>query len=134
MRKTLEYKIRKRISLMRGKVFVREDFADLGGYDQVGRALRSLIKKGTIVKIGYGLYVKAKASSITGETIPQAPLPILAREALVKLGIQTAPSRAEEAYNSGRSTQVPTGRVIAIEGRFHRKIGYNGAYVSYEAA
>jgi hypothetical protein len=37
-------------------------------------------------------------------------------------------------YNAGRTTQVPTGRLIAIKGRVSRKIGYNGSYINFEAA
>jgi hypothetical protein len=37
-------------------------------------------------------------------------------------------------YNVGETTQVPIGRMIAIRGRVNRKIGYGGAYVSYEPA
>jgi len=43
-------------------------------------------------------------------------------------------SKLEKDYAVGATTQVPTGRKIAIKGRIRRKIGYNGAYVSYERA
>jgi Family of unknown function (DUF6088) len=131
---TLSYKISARIVRKKDIVFLREDFADLGGYDQVGRILRNLVRAGKIIKIGYGLYAKAKKSSITGEVIPVAPLPTLARAALERLGVEVAPSALERDYNAGKTTQVPTGRMIAIKGRVNRKIGYGGAYVSYEQA
>lgn len=115
-------------------VFVREDFGDLAGYDQVGRALRQLAREGKILKIGYGLYAKARPSSLTGELVPVLPLPALAKEAIERLGLKTYPSRLEQEYNAGRTTQVPTGRLIAVKGRISRRIGYNGAYVSYERA
>ena len=132
--RTLKYKISARIARKKDIVFVREDFADLGGYDQVGRILRDLARAGKIIKIGYGLYAKAKKSSITGEAIPVAPLPTLARAALERLGVEVTPSALERDYNAGKTTQVPTGRLIAIKGRVNRKIGYGGAYVSYEPA
>jgi len=131
---TLSYKISGRIVRKKDIVFLREDFADLGGYDQVGRILTNLVRAGKIIKIGYGLYAKAKKSSITGEVIPVAPLPTLARAALEHLGVEVAPSALERDYNAGKTTQVPTGRMIAIKGRVNRKIGYGGAYVSYEQA
>ena len=59
-------------------------------------------------------------------------LPRLGREAVKRLGIKVVPSKMEEEYNSGKSTQVPTGRVIGVEGRISRKIGYQGVYVSFE--
>ncbi len=131
---TLVYKISARIARKNFNVFVREDFEDLGGYDQIGRILRELAREGKLIKLGYGLYAKTKKSVLTGETIPIKNLPELAREALERLGLKTVPSYLEREYNAGRTTQVPTGRRIAVKGRINRKIGYNGVYVSYEAA
>jgi hypothetical protein len=130
--KTLESKILARIIRRKSNVFLRDDFLDLGGYDQIGRALKHLIEKGKLVRIGYGLYAKAKASSLNGETVPTATLPKLGKEALAKLNIKTLPTKAEIAYQQGRSTQVPTGRMIGVKGRISRKIGYKGAYIAYE--
>jgi hypothetical protein len=131
-RRTLEEKILLRILLKNAKVFIRNDFKDLGGYDQVGRALNHLALKKKIIKIGYGLYAKVKVSSFSDEVIPQAPLPNLAKEALMKLGVEALYSSLSRDYNTGRSTQIPTGRVIAVKSRVSRKIGYNGAFISYE--
>jgi hypothetical protein len=131
---TLSYKISSRIQRKKESVFLREDFADLGGYDQVGRCLRELTAQGRLIKIGYGLYAKAKKSSLTGQIVPLAPLPILAKEALERLGVEIAVSRLEQDYNAGLTTQMPTGRLIAVKGRVSRKIGYGGAYVNFEPA
>lgn len=133
-KRKLKDKIMIRISLKKCAVFLREDFEDLGGYDQIGRILRQLAREGKIIKIGYGLYAKAKISPLTGKLVPVLALPTLAREAIERLGLQTSPSRLEQEYNAGRTTQVPTGRLIAVNGRISRRIGYNGTYVSYEAA
>ena len=132
--KTLSYKVAARIGRKKQAVFLREDFADLGGYDQVGRILREFARAGKLVKIGYGLYAKARTSALTGEIVPVAPLPDLAKEALVRLGVGIAPSALEKDYNAGRTTQVPTGRLIAVKGRVSRKITYAGATISYEPA
>lgn len=130
--KTLEGKISARIARKQSPVLLREDFDDLGGYDQVGRALLSLTKKGQLIKIGYGLYAKAKVSSLTGNTVPLEPLPALAQKALDRLGANPGPSRATTEYQQGRSTQVPTGRLISVNKRISRKIGYNKIAVAYE--
>jgi hypothetical protein len=132
--KTLPYKVSARIARKNNSVFVRQDFEDIGEYDQIGRILRQLAASGKLIKIGYGLYAKAKRSSLTGEIIPVLPLPALAKEALARLGIEVGVSKLEKDYAVGATTQVPTGRKIAIKGRIRRKIGYNGAYVSYERA
>jgi hypothetical protein len=130
--KTLEGKIAVRIARKQSSVLLREDFDDLGGYDQVGRALLALTKKGKLVKIGYGLYAKTRVSSLTGKTVPVEPLPALARNALNRLGVAALPSQAEIDYRQGRSTQVPTGRLIGVNKRISRKIGYNNIAVNYE--
>jgi len=121
-----------RIARKKRAVFVRGDFSDISDYDQVGRALRSLTKKGSLIRLGYGVYAKAKKSPINGEAVPVAPLPSLAKEALQRLGVETTSSRLEEAYNAGKTTQVPTGRLIGVKGRINRKLGYRGAFISYE--
>ncbi len=130
--KTLENKVLARIIRNNSNVFLRDDFLDLGGYDQIGRALKHLAEKGKLVRIGYGLYAKTKISSLNGEIVPTATLPKLGKEALAKLKVKTLPTKAEIAYQQGRSTQVPTGRMIGVKSRISRKIGYKGAYIAYE--
>ena len=130
----LEERVAKRIKRMKSTVLMREDFDDLGGYDQVGRVLRHLANKGEVIKIGYGLYAKAERSPITGTVIPVRNLPALAKEALSRLHVQTVPSQLDRDYNSGRSTQIPTGRLIGVTSRIKRRIGYNGNFISFEYA
>ncbi|MCB1551892.1 MAG: hypothetical protein KDJ26_07840 [Alphaproteobacteria bacterium] len=128
----LKNQMSQRIDRSKQNVFMRGDFEDLGHYDQIGRALHALIKEKMLIRIGHGLYAKAKKSSLSGKVVPVKPLPDLAKEALERLGFETAPSRLQCDYNAGKTTQVPTGRVIGVKGRVKRKIGYDGIYVSYE--
>jgi len=130
----LETRVMKRIARKRGDVFLRADFSDLGGYDQVGRALRGLVAKGKLLKIGQGLYTRAAPSPFDGAPAPVKGLRALAAEALGRLGVESAPTRFEQAYNSGQTTQVPAGRVVAVRKRVRRKIGYKGTFVSFERA
>lgn len=132
LKNTLESRISYRIRRSKAHVFVREDFSDLGGYDQVGRILRNLVKKESLIHIGYGAYARTRKSSVSGKYIPDKPITDLARELLKKIGVETSPSKADTAYNEGNSTQVPTGRVIGVKGRVVRKIEYNGVSVAYE--
>lgn len=130
---TLETRLNKRLVRKRGDVFLRSDFEDLGGYDQVGRVLRQLVREGKLLRIGQGLYSRAVKSPFNDQTIPPKGLSTLT-EALNRLGIETALSRMEQDYNAGRTTQVPTGRVVAVRSRVRRKIGYNGITLSFERA
>lgn len=127
-------RVRLRIARSKSDVFLRGDFEDIGGYDQIGRVLRELVRKGELVKVGYGLYAKSDVSPLSGRIIPRVGLPEIADQTLRKLKVGRTVPGAERAYNEGRSTQVPTGRVIAVKGRISRKIGYDGKYVTFERA
>lgn len=129
---SLETRMMKRIGRKRGDVFLRSDFRDLGGYDQVGRVLRGLVRKGRLLKIGQGLYTRAEASPFDATPAPVKGLRAVAAEALKRLGIESAPTQLEKAYRAGETTQVPAGRAIGVTKRVRRKIGYNGTYVSFE--
>lgn len=130
---TLEIRLQKRLRRKRGDVFLRSDFEDLGGYDQIGRVLRQFVAEGKLLRIGQGLYARAVKSPLNDQPMPPRGLSTLT-EALTRLGIETAPSRMEQDYNAGRTTQVPTGRVVTVRRRVRRKIGYNGIALSFERA
>lgn len=132
--KSVQDQIACRITRSKREVFVRKDFEDIANYDQVGRSLRMLEKKGKLIKIGYGLYAKAAISPLSNRIIPRKSLRDLAIEALKKLNLEVIPSSYDQAYNEGRTTQVPTGRVVGVKGRVTRKIGYAGKYVTFEYA
>lgn len=53
-------RIQTRLKHSKPYVFTRGDFKDLAGYDQIGRALRELVKEGQLLKVGYGVYTKAR--------------------------------------------------------------------------
>ena len=131
--KNLETRLLKRIDRKRGDVFLRSDFRDLGGYDQVGRVLRDLVRKGLLLKVSHGLYTRAVKSPFSDNPVPPKGLTTL-KEALKRVGVQVVQTRLERDYNAGRTTQVPTGRVVAVRGRVRRKIGYDGIFLSFERA
>ena len=110
---SLQGKLEKRIARKRSDVFLRADFSDLGGYDQVGRVLRQLVEKGRLIKIGQGLYAHAEKSPFSDKPVPAKGLSTL-REALQRLGVEPLPTRLEQAHRAGLTTQVPTGRVVAV--------------------
>ncbi|MHB1563281.1 MAG: DUF6088 family protein [Leptospirillum sp.] len=126
--------IEKRISRSKSNVFLRKDFKDLGGYDQIGRALRSLVADGKLVKVGYGVYVKTKPTRFPGVTIPVVDLLEIGMEAMRKLGIRAEYGRSLRRYNEGKSTQIPGKTVIDVKGsRITRRIGLGGEnIVRYE--
>jgi hypothetical protein len=131
-KRTLKQKMETRINRRKGDVVLRADFADLGDYDQVGRVLRILVKEEILVKLGQGIYAKAKRSALTGELVPQGGIIQATREALTKLGVKVLPSSLERAYNADSSTQVPTSRLIGTNKRVRRVIRYGSVQMSFE--
>jgi hypothetical protein len=129
---TIADAIERKVRRSSRNVFLRCDFETLGSYDAVGRALRQKTDDGRLVQIGYGLYAKAEQSPFNGKAAPVIGIKKLATEALGRLGKKVATSDFEDSYNRGRSTQVPTGRTIAVEDRVRRRIGYDGNYVVLE--
>ena len=112
---TLEYRLQKHIAEHCGDVFLRTDFEGLGGYAQVGRALRTLVKSEQLLRIGYGVYTRAVKSPISGKLMPPKGLTTLI-EAVERLGFKVLTTRMDQDYSNGKTTQVPTGRAVAIGG------------------
>lgn len=131
MLNTLKEKVQYRIKRRKDSVFILSDFEDLSDKDQVGRVLRGLIEEGLIVKVGQGLYAKTKISSLSGNRILEKSLIDIAKEVLQKYNYTIGKSKYEKLYEEGQSTQLPTGRVIAVKERVSRKIKYNGVEIEY---
>jgi hypothetical protein len=129
----LEERMKRAIARRQDDVFVRAEFAAMGSEAQVSRALRGLLARGLIVKLGVGIYAKAKKSVLSGNAIPVKPVDVLAPVALRKLGIDVYPSRAAQAYNSGATTQIPAGHVLNIGNqRVVRRLGFGNQTIVYE--
>jgi hypothetical protein len=129
---TLSEKIEARIARKKGDVFLRADFQELGGYDQVGRALQAIVRSGKLLKVGRGLYARAEPSIVNGEPVPVKNIKEIVSEALDRLGVKTGPTKLDKAHSEGRTTQVPSGRLIGVNRRVRRRLGYGGATVNFE--
>jgi len=137
-RKMAQYFLEDRImmSLHRsaGQVFLRKHFDKFGGYDQVGRVLRRLTAKGHLVKAGYGVYVKAKPSSLTGQPVPVLPLLDIGLAALTQLGVKPELGQSEQSYLDRQSTQMPMVNVLNVgKSRVTRRIGFGTKSIRYES-
>ena len=129
----LEERIKRAITMRKDDVFVRAELAGFGSEAQVSRALRNLIASGRIVKLGVGMYAKAKKSILSGNAIPIKPVSVLAPVALRKLGIDVYPSQMTKQYNDGATTQLPAGTVLNTgTRRINRKIGFGPQIITYE--
>ena len=133
--KALRERIEERIAGKTGDdVFLPREFSDLGGEDQVLRALRGLVRDKRLVRLGYGVYGRAIVSRLSGEPLLFSPNGFsgAARQALTKLGVKWEPTESEIAYNEGRSTQVPVNPVLRVKGRFARQLRYAGTELVLE--
>ncbi|AKH65649.1 MULTISPECIES: DUF6088 family protein [Photorhabdus] len=119
---TIKARIQVRLKRSKRYVFTRNDFKDIAGYDQVGRVLRTLVKEGQLLKVGYGIYTKARKNAITGKIMPASPggSDAVILEALERLKVRYCLDGASAAYTNGKSTQVPAYTQIKITPRFKR--------------
>lgn len=132
-RKTLKSKMQYRIKRSKEFVFLPKDFADLAGYSQILRGLRELVKDEVLVRVGMGIYTKARPSVIDGSIGPDKSMRLIAQQALKKLGVETCLTPYEKAYNEYRSTQVPNGWIIGVKKKnITRKIGFDRIKIRYE--
>src|SRR5882724_5393283 len=122
-RKTLREKIEARVARKGDAVFLPREFSDLGGQDQVLRALRELVREGRLIRLGYGVYGRSELSEQPMLASPDGFVGA-ARAALTELGVAWGPTEWERAYDEGRSTQVPVNAVVRVKGRFARRLGY----------
>lgn len=116
-------------------VFIRSDFEDIAGYDQVGRALRNLTRNGVLMKIGYGLYARARTNRITGKLMPDnaAGADGVLIEAMQRLDVEHKLDDLSNKYFAGQSSQIPANvKIIPLDPRFTRKIAVGKRYINKE--
>jgi hypothetical protein len=123
-KKSITFKVLKRIEALSGEVVLRLDIADLAGPRQISRALNRLVESGHLAKLGYGVYAKLSRSKIADTTyLKEGVLPTM-RAALTKLNISWEPSAEEKDYQPGRSTQIPVNPATKLKNRFRRQLRY----------
>jgi hypothetical protein len=77
---------------------MRNDFNDIANYDQIERTLRNLVQEGELIKVGYGIYTKARKNQMTGKVIPACleGANAVIFEALKRLDVQITLGKATE--------------------------------------
>jgi hypothetical protein len=99
----------------------------------VSRALCNLLEEGVLVRLGVGVYARAKLSTLSGRPIPIRPLTVLVPDVFQKLGIEAYPSRAAREYNEGRTSQIPRDNVINTgPHRITRRLSFGKQTIKYE--
>jgi hypothetical protein len=132
MMNTLE-RLTKSIANRQGTVILRSELRNLGSYSQVSRSLEELVQKGKLVRVGRGIFVKTRISSLTGRPVAAGTLESVATETLKKMGIKVSPGNLTREYNRGKSTQLPMQFVVNTGARrISRKISVGGRTLMYE--
>ena len=118
-------RVYQKLKRSRRYVFERKDFDGFASYDQIGRVLRQLVKKGELIKLGYGLYTKARINSLTGRPMPTNPggSDALMREILKMKGVDFEMDSLSLQSLSGESTQIPSSvQYLWNPKQFNRKL------------
>lgn len=131
-RESLLYRLLQYIERTPVRVFVRKDFEGLGSYRQVSRALKKLVEKKQLVKIGSGLYARAYSSRYIDEPLLEGGFDEIAREALDRMGVKWEPGSAEQDYNQGQAQQIPMHNTVKLKSRLRRQIQYHGRQIYFE--
>lgn len=130
---SLKNRIEKKLTESKDKVFLRNEFSDMGGYRQVSRALQELVGDGLLIKSGYGIYVKTRKSSITGNPITDISIEQIGFAVMSKLGVNADIGRSARFYRDGLSTQIPMATILDIgKSRIKRKITVGKREIRYE--
>ena len=121
----IKNKIQIKVKRSKRSVFLRSDFKDIAGYEQVGRTLRLMVASGELIKIGYGLYVRARLNRISQKPMPDNPggADGVLIEAMDRLGKDYKFDDLSISNMQGVSTQIPAKiNVTPTSSLFTRKI------------
>jgi hypothetical protein len=130
---TVKERMTRSIALRKGEVVMRADFESMGSASQISRALKELMQAGKIVRVGYGIYAKARPSILSGKPSTRVSLDELAYEALKKLGVVPRLGRAAAEYASARTTQIPAWSTFNTgRRRISRQIGIGRRDIRFE--
>lgn len=117
--------IAQKIKRSRRYVFERKDFDGIASYVQVGRALNQLVERGCLMKMGYGLYTKAKTNRLTGLPMPTNPggTDAIIQEVLKMKGVDYQIDDLSMKSIQGEITQIPSSIQFSWDSkRFSRKL------------
>ncbi|NTW52693.1 MAG: S-adenosylhomocysteine hydrolase [Chlorobiaceae bacterium] len=121
------------VSMRQGEIILRSDFDRMGSQSQISRVLSDFVREGRLVRIGHGVFAKARISDLTARPVPREPLEVLAAETFRRLNIEVDQGRAQRDYASGKSTQVPVQAVFNTgRRRISRKLTLGKRSIRYE--
>jgi hypothetical protein len=130
---TVKEKVISKIKRSSSSVFLRNEFDRLGDYRQVSRAISEVVASGMLIRVGFGLYAKARPSTINGQPVPIESLLKIGLEVMKKLGVDADVGNDAIDLREGRSTQVPMLPIINVgKSRVSHRITIGKRQVVYE--
>lgn len=107
MEKSISDKIKHRIKILpKGSIVVASDFAHLANDNTIRQIFHRLMKEGTIIPLGKGLYKKRNFNKLFDREIPADPQ-LVAEAYARKMNWNIYPSKNLALNILGLSTQVP---------------------------
>ena len=87
-----------------------------GGIPTAGNRSSPTLTGARLIRLGYGIYVRAASPRLSGKPMLYSTDGFMgaACQALDKLGVEWEPTKTEQAYNAGRSTQIPVNPVVRV--------------------
>lgn len=135
-RLTVQDKILKLVTESSELVFLTRDFKFLGSEAQISRALKAIIEKAFIMRLGYGVYAKCKVlkNPRTNKdiSVPIKMIEELAPIVLERLGVSIELTKSQEDYVSGSSQQIPNYILNTKNKRVSRKLKAGFSEIKYE--
>jgi len=129
----LKTRMLRSIGKREGEILLRRDFEGWASSSQVTRTLQSLLSRGVILRLGYGVYTKARPSALSGRPVPRQPLEVLAAETFQRLNLPVSPGTSLQAYAQGTSPQIPMQAVFRMgQSRCNRRLGVGDRTIRYE--
>jgi hypothetical protein len=110
------------IEKLPGNIVLRKDIISLNEPRQISRALKALVEDKKLIKLGLGVYAKARESEYLDVPVIRVGFTEACIEVLNRFQVDWEPSQAIKDYNSGKTQQVPARFEVRLKSRFRRKI------------
>lgn len=110
-----------------GVVLLRRDVAHFGSASQVSEALKALLARGELMRVGAGIYAKSARNADTGKVSLVASAEAIAVEIFQKLGVK---ARIDRNLAPGQSSANTLPLDIGSH-RIHRRLSIAGQPVVY---
>lgn len=122
---TFRTKVLEFIQSLPGTIILRSDIEALDNSPrQISRALKMLTEDGELIKLGLGVYAKARKSKYIDRPIINGGFTNACIEVLERFNVKWELGRVIKDYNEGRSQQVPANFEVRLKSRFRRKLTY----------